>query len=318
MLLVTLIFIVSPAMADKYVIDGDISDWGVDLANGFTNGQYPTDANEKAWYTGLKYNTVDWVVEDNRDPSLSSDYIGVHIYGVGTTKTSTYSEKLLHFGTTTIAYQPSGGEGWDIEALYFDDDEYYLYFAIVVSNNQLVPDSFSCSNGQPNYLGPGDLYLSVLTDSGWKEYGVVIKSHPNIDGDKWVYQGEVYENPSWYDDLYEQVCGRTGWNEVEKTLIDPENPGANIPNAAEVAIAQAPVSDNEYPNYIIEIKIDRTKIGYPKQGAQGPVEFAVSCGNDYIEKEITYNYNTIPEFTAIFIPAAIIIGSFYYFRMRRQ
>ena len=312
-LIVSSIIIINPALADlkPYSIDGDLSDWGItmaDLSNGLNN-------NADSWKPDCQTcGDVDWIVEDNLDPRYLSpspeypyrctwnadthrwDYCvaGVHVTGTGQNY-QIYHEPLLKDTRTSppreYVPQPSGGEGWDIEALYFDDDEYFVYFGIVTSNTDDL----------------GDLYLEV-NGAG---YGVILKDHDGLQ------RGEIYKNPSW---LTSNWAAKENGDPI-KTRVDPNNLGTKVSGAAIIVVkgpSDGVPSDNNYPNYIIEIKIDKRLIGSPPIDLQGNIGYALTCGNDYIEKEVTYNYETIPEFGAIIIPMGIILGFFYYHRNKNK
>jgi len=133
------VFAIMPAMASAYTIDGSIADWGVDISAGLAG-------TDSAWQSTSS--TVDWIVEDNIDPTYNNDVAypdwtgyddtGTHIQKSGDTYI-TYQEPFLPssdwwanlFGGHYL--QPVGGEHYDIEALYFDDDAQYAYIAIVTS-----------------------------------------------------------------------------------------------------------------------------------------------------------------------------------------
>jgi len=303
---VILILTSNPVGAEKYTIDGDVSDWGIDLRSGLQN-------NINAWIPTSS--TADWVVEDDVYSGYSGYSSGVHITSVESGYATYVEEKITWFWKsgqkTKKVVQPSGGEPWDVEALYFDDDERYIYFAIILSNN--LPFKGLCTK-HGIYTGLGDLYLEVVRNGIVKKYGVVLKEHQGLK------VGEIIEDPKWYDDLYEYCSGgERGWKEIDKSLIVPG--GEKVGNA-EVVIKRAQdssgyIDDHGKPNYVIEIKIDRKLVGYPQSG-DAEMKFSVSCGNDIIKKKVSYNYNTIPEFYAIIIPAGIILGFFQYYRSRKN
>lgn len=92
------LLIAIPAFSYAYTIDGDVSDWGVDLSSpttvGYLDSNLPTSP------------TVDSVTEDNAD------------YNSGT-------NTLVGPGYT------HNGNQYDAEALYFDDDGIYGYIALI-------------------------------------------------------------------------------------------------------------------------------------------------------------------------------------------
>jgi len=203
-----------------------------------------------------------------------------------------YSESPLELTCTACGgyskfAQPSGGEKYDIEAIYFDDDEYNLYFAIVISDID----------------GIGDLYLNIQGN----EYGIVIKDHDDFK------KGEIYRDVVWNDDLYEENDNDCYWKGTQRTTIKS---GTKVEGGnAVVVTGDTGISDYGFTNYVIEIKIPRQLIGSPQQGT-GNIGYSLTCGNDIIGKDVTYDYSTIPEFATIAIPAIMIIGMLYLFRRK--
>jgi len=162
MSLITLTMVSGTATA--YSIDGDLTDWGVNLSEDWSL--------ETTWIPSSP--TCDWIVEDNIDGVTHPGYVdwtgysatGVHIEGHGQTYTP-YAEPVM--GSYV---PPVGGEAYDIEAFYFDSDTTNAYFGIVTS----MPES-----------GVGDMALDINQD-GVYEYGIVLQG-----SDK----GKIYKNPTW-------------------------------------------------------------------------------------------------------------------------
>ncbi|RLI88591.1 MAG: hypothetical protein DRO98_02945 [Archaeoglobales archaeon] len=282
-----------------YNIDGSLEDWGItldELAKGLN------DDDENAWIPDSP--TADWIIENDlyTDPHHSGtrgpyactwnadtgrwDFCsrGVHIKGIGQTFVPYEEPKLRDKRYILPVYvpQPSGGERWDIEALYFDDDGKYVYFAVLTSN----------------LSGTGDL---ALNDG---KYGVVLRDHDGLS------RGQVYRNPSWLNSYW---CTKESGEEI-KTVIDPQNPGTLVGTAL-IVIGDTNVCDNGVTNYVIEIRVNKTDLGYPINGTTSNLGYALTCGNDYIEKVVKYDYDTIPEFPSIAMPLAAIIA-IVYLRMR--
>ncbi|RPJ70782.1 MAG: hypothetical protein EHM20_15185, partial [Alphaproteobacteria bacterium] len=155
-----------PAMAaDKYQIDGSLSDWGVNLQAGL-------DGNDGAWKPTK--NTVDWIVEDNIDPTYATspvdkaypDWTGYADTGTHIEKSGdmyiTYKEPVLDSSDLWARLrdnhylQPVGGEHYDIEALYFDDDAQNVYIAIVTS---MSPQG--CTDSYSRFVEAGDIAIDL-------------------------------------------------------------------------------------------------------------------------------------------------------------
>jgi len=297
-LVVALMLLVTPqAMAQKYTIDGNLSDWGITWDE-LRNGLYP-NCNASAW---LPNDGVFFIVEDNRDPRYGpapGGYpTGVHIYGEGSNYQK-YSEPKIAGNPP-----PIGGEYNDIEAMYVDEDSNYIYIAIIVSGGSF-----------------GDLALNLdgrsSTGGYGYEYGVLLHTR---DGGT---QFDIYYTPS-----------DVNWN---RTSFDAAKPGEiNLSsNPIKVGVAEGNISiarDSSgdirdvppnwyYRNYIIELKIDKSDVGMSGKSLGDNVRTVLSkfhiantgdCGNDF-----TPDF-PIAEFLTILIPAGVVIGSVYYFRKRNH
>jgi len=129
------IFEVSMGVPIGYVIDGDVSDWGIDLfaasSKGYLNSHLPSG--------GLD---IDYITEDNAYNGGGWQYVGP--------------------GWT---YQNC----FDAEAIYFDNDQDYAYIAII----QGLPITGGTASGNP-WFYPGDIAIDVDGDSVF-EYGLKVR-----------------------------------------------------------------------------------------------------------------------------------------------
>ena len=298
------------AMAMKYTIDGDLSDWGItdqDLQNGLNDNN-----DESAWIPDAAGPKVSWVVEndvyaDPTHPGYPDKYLkddgkeyydyGVHIKGKGTTYNPYFEPKV------DGKVQPVGGETFDVEALYLDEDKDYIYVAIVTS---MPPEGICSSTGRccsatDPYYCPGDLAIDIdfnlATGGLGYEYGVRLGSY---DSNQFkIYRTD--EDEDWY-----------------KTQVCPSNKPATV----NVAHAGNPVGsaigayvfkgnwETPYnkPVYVIELAIPKTVIGSTSSYQVHHAE--AGCGNDAVDQGI-------PEFPTLLIPVGIVVGLFYYFTRRR-
>jgi len=129
------IFEVSMGVPIGYVIDGDVSDWGIDLfaasSKGYLNSHLPSG--------GLD---IDYITEDNAYNGGGWQYVGP--------------------GWTYQNY-------FDAEAIYFDNDQDYAYIAII----QGLPSDGGTAPGNP-WFYPGDIAIDVDGDSVF-EYGLKVR-----------------------------------------------------------------------------------------------------------------------------------------------
>lgn len=258
-----------------YTIDGDLSDWGLSHLKtgdwGETETWCPSD--------GISY-----IVEDNANPCFSHAVSGVHITGVGS-KWKFFDEQLKRNSITNEGLiEPCGGEAYDVEAFYFDQDADCLYIAIVTS---LKPD------GSGDRC-PMDLAMNVGIDSGMDglvyEYGVIIHDGP--------MQGSIISQPEWDEN---------GW-------FYPKVPG-NIKGESGLIVGYATMAytdewlerqDNGFENYVIELAILRDAIGGYNMLYLENFYYGDSNRDDII---IT------PEFPGIAVSLAFLIGMVFVIYM---
>jgi len=294
---ITLIAVPS-ALALKYTIDGDLSDWGVDLTGNWS-------LNE----TWVPKEGIEFIVENNYDPNTptyawnynatqNSGCQGVHIRGIAPNYT-VYDEPVVWCGGSVSAYvaEPYGGESYDLEAKYLDQDKDYIYVAIVTS----VP---------PNATGvdaPGDLGLDIdrnaSTGEWGYEYGVKLGTKTGLT------QWEIGYLPDWKPNYvikdnspgifndYLRGGGKTG-----------EAIGAYVQGPT---CTEGPDMDIGEPTYIIEMAIPKSAVGVTGNLSQGMIHHTDACGNDKID-------NPIPEFMTVVIPAAALICFVFFIHRRRR
>ena len=131
------IFEVSMGVPIGYVIDGDVSDWGIDLfaagasSKGYLDTHLPSG--------GLD---IDYITEDNAYNGSGWQYVGP--------------------GYTYQNY-------FDAEAIYFDNDQDYAYITII----QGLPSDGETAPGNP-WFYPGDIAIDVDGDSVF-EYGLKVR-----------------------------------------------------------------------------------------------------------------------------------------------
>lgn len=242
-----------------YTIDGDLSDWGVTPF-------------------------VDWVPDTGTVEYTEEDFDG--------TNAEPGPSALFPGG------YPYGGEGYDIEAIYFDDAAGIAYFAIVLS----IPES-----GYSNGIIPGDLALDIDNDPSTGEYG--FEYGVKLTGDK---KGFVCYNPDW---THPGCNPKWGWCDESKLSV-MECP-IGYSGRGVFVYEKAGVNDNGRPNYIIEGKVLKSLIGLPQQGDVSQLHAANSCGNDFIELEYRWDF-PVPEFVSALVPLIVLltVPTLAYFSVR--
>lgn len=282
--LAAVLFAVMMPTAVAYRIDGNPSDWGIDILNG------DWSLNE----TWVPNEGIEFIVEDNRDPRWGGT-TGVHIKGVGSNYTRYYEDKVWSSYFKNWVVEPYGGEKWDLEAKYLDEDDEYIYVLLVTS---LAP-------GATGDLAPGDLALDLdanaSTGEFGYEYGVKLGTNTGLS------QGDIYYLPDWEVPTYIP--------ENRPTVFKGYLTGGYKTGDATVAYVPISVIDNGEPNYVVEVKIPKDAVGMAGKNLTDPplpktIYTCDACGNDHIE-------NPIPEFLTVAIPAGMVIGLVYIWKRRQ-
>jgi hypothetical protein len=306
--------------ASAYTIDGNLDDWGVNLTAAL-------EGNNSAWQP--TNNNVDWIAEDNIDPTYTTDpaypdwtgynKTGTHIKKSGNSYT-TYNEPTLPSSDWWARLrgnhylQPVGGEHYDIEALYFDDDPQYVYIAIVTS---MPPEGYTDEYNR--HVNAGDIAIDLDNNPNTGEYGYEygIKTHG-------ANAGMIRHNPDW------SMPQATDDFIINAPSEFNPNTG-NYTGTAELTYKNAQIdeivdygSDKYKPNgihtvanYIIEAKIPKNAIGNPTKGQLSNIHITIGCGNDVIElRPVTFN-TEIPEFPQIAIPTLSIITLLYLLKRKQ-
>jgi hypothetical protein len=230
----------------KFTLDGDMSDWGLDLTQDWTQ--------EATW---LPNTGVYFIVEDNRDPTYGG-VTGVHIKGAGSSY-SNYDEPLIQHKDGFWAAEPYGGERYDMEALYMNQDDNCIYLALVTSVD-------------PNAVGddnrPGDLAMNLdrdkTTGEEGYEYGVKL-------GNNWLNQFDLYSMPDWEPSVY--------FPEVKPTIFKS---GSSFLGSMSGVYSNTGINDQGYTNYVVELAIPKSMVGDPGVVSIYDFWIADQCGNDYI------------------------------------
>ena len=260
--------VLSASMVAAYTIDGNLSDWGVAVNTG-------GDWSQTATWVPVGHEGVQFQIEDNVDPDSASDWhgdgttpayaTGVHIIG-NSSSYSVYDEPRVVSGGRAGWAFPTGGsnqsaEGYDLEAMYVDEDANQIYFAIVLSCDA---ESYA-----------GDLGLDITSEvsgDGYAcEYGVAIHDDSNT-----IYTASSRDIKSVSD-----------WSEC--TVVAECSPyrimGGDTVGTAMVAYVRngpdpEPDVESSYPaTYIIEGEIPKSVVG---NSASVSLHYTVLCGNDEI------------------------------------
>lgn len=219
-----------------YVVDGLLNDWGVTLVQGLS-----TSSDFK--------NTTDWVPN-----SATADWAG----GPGENGK----------GGPNNAYSLSsfGGERFDVESAYFDDDASYIYFAIVTSFPQagLTVNGVHYETGDVAFNVYGGNQQTIGTKTFDYDYGIKT-SGANF--------GKLYNDPTW--SLPDK---NNGWVQDAPS----EFTGGSLVGNVNIVYYNLGIYDKGYTNYVIEGKVAKSLLGNPLNGESIVMHWTMSCGNDDI------------------------------------
>lgn len=264
-------------------IDGDVSDWG---AGGFLSGDW---SMESTW---VPNEGVRFIVEDNRDPDYGGTYTGVHIVGTGSSYTDYDEPKVVH-KDGSIVEELYGGEVYDTEAMYFQQDIDNVYVLIVSS----MPEDAVGDDA------PGDLRIDVNktedSDDGYPyELGVKIGAKTGLS------QFDIYDVVDWAE-VPDYIPSNLPARIIAGTYIDTANGAYVTCTACNLGTGQ----DYSITIYIIELEIPKSALGGP--GTYNMVDFGVVDNR-------TTDAIRIPEFAIIALPIAAIIGMMFILTIRRK
>ena len=231
----------------KYVLDGSMDDWGLDLANNDWS-------KNSTWLPG---SGISFVVEDNNDPRYNTSNPGVHIKGAGSSYTA-YEEPMVQHKDGYDVMEPYGSDYFDLEAMYFDQDDDCIYVAIITGED---PDALGDAR-------PGDLALNLDRDPNTGEYG--FEYGVKLGTKTGLQQFSLYDGIDWDVPYYIPLNN--------PNLILSGNKVGDVTGA----YVDSFISDNGHTNYVIELAIPKSLVGVTSPASIYDLYLSEGCGNDSI------------------------------------
>jgi len=242
--------------------DGNASEWG---PAGFLTGDWSVND------TWVPNPGILFVVEDNYNPKQGGSYTGVHIQGIGSNYVF-YDEPKVKNWRDRWVWEPYGREKYDIEAMYFTQDDNYVYLLVVTSQN---PDETY------NTRKPGDLRIDInkllnSTDDFPFELGLKLGSTTGLT------QSNLYDVSDWdittFINYIPQNYPSIVVNGTDKGTV------AGFAYTACSDCNSGTGNDNGNPIYIIELKISKSNLGLSSGSYVNPEDFSLvtGCTNDSI------------------------------------
>lgn len=259
---------VATSICTKHATDGSLGDWGLTaLKNNASWGMNST------WVPNAG---IQFIVKDNYNTkaALYSNYpSGVHIYGTGSSYSFYDDPQVMYKGGYPV-WEPYGGELYNLEAFYFDQDSNCIYVTVITSESPTAQGD----------AAPADFAMNLDNNSStgkWGyEYGVKLESYHTRNNP--LTQFGLYYLPDWQQPPYiplnrpsyfdngtyiSQVKG------VYKELKDDNGNGVYDVGDS---------SGKAYPNYIIQLAIPKDEVGNPTNVGFDSFHFSDYCGNDHI------------------------------------
>jgi hypothetical protein len=305
-----------PAMATTHTMTGNMyTDWGVNLSKAYSDDSNNLPASYDGWKP--KDSSVDWIVENNIDRQYhagqysyggtdlfnwAGSKYGTHKMKNGTSSSiSDYDEPTIYCSDQGKYYiQPAGGEAYDIEALYFDDDSKNVYLAIVTS----VP------LGGSSGWKMGDIALDINDTNGNVAGGTTTSYEYGIK----VLGGSFPAGSIIYKPTWDKPPSNEFPNDYPFTI--QSGTSAGTVNKINYTSDNVP-PDNGFSNSVIEISIPRNKLGNPSKDQLSNIHLTIGCGNDLIELKPVRFKTDIPEFPSIVLPVASILGLVFIYGSRK-
>ena len=233
--------------------------------------------------------------------SLLSDWFGVDLTTSGgvfdhdwTPSTATADYTIDDNWSAYHARPAHGGEAFDIEAMYFDNDATNAYIAVVTSFNV---------HGGMSFLGEHIAAGDLAMDMGLGSHTLGV----DIDGSS--------------GRLAETTMG--DWYQSNTSFIAEPGP-TNFSGGTTIGYAALDhydygLTERGYGTYVFELTIDRSLLTNPAFTDQVGLEWTMGCRNDVIQLNADFDDDTVvPEPSTLLLLGSGLLGMAGVVRRRRK
>lgn len=252
---------------------------------------------------GVELSLTDTEITEVNGGDVGEDSGGAYLFDHDWTPTSPTADYVVNdwqncYSSTDFfqcADGISGGEAYDVEALYFDDDYQNLYVAVVTSYPP-APGLTETRGGLNQLIVSGDLALDLgLNDDygdGFRyDFGVNLNPENRTTGNATsggtTVGNEIYrtENSDWYIGT-PQYAANTPGDPDELSNFDPEWSSFGGTKVGEATVSYDLISfsgdrkENDADTYVISVTIPRSALPTLDIGDTVGLSWVMGCRND--------------------------------------
>ena len=281
---------------------------------------------------GVELSLTDTEITEVNGSDVGEDQSGAYLFDHDWTPTSPTADWVVddwqNCYSSTDFFQCSagiaGGEAYDVEALYFDDDVDNLYIVIVTSFPG-APGLQETRGSLDQLIVSGDLALDFgLNDDygdGFRyDYGVNLNPENRTAGNATsggtTVGNEIYrtENSDWYIGT-PQYDANTPGDPDELSNFDPNWASFSGTKVGEATVSYDLVTfpggreENDAPTYVIGVTIDRSVLPPLDLGDTVGLSWVMGCRNDGDSTAGVIRFDDLPDIDNVPEPGTLALAT---------